>query len=499
VKVELRPYQRTSVTRALAATGNPIECAPTGSGKTVCQAFVCKEGWERKERTAILTPRIEIFDQTHSALMDMCGYENVGTLRSGHNWDSYKPIHVVSWPTLVSRMSKSDLWLPDVDRILCDEAHLSVSPKALEILEHYHGKGIPIIGYTATPARKTGKGLGVIYDAINEVATVRQLQKEGYLCEVEYWGGKLADLTDVKIIRGDYETGALSKSSRVIVGDVVDNWMRLAKDRHTIVFAVDIAHAEALTDRFLELGVSAGCIHSRLTPEKRDDVMRRFRATTIQVLVNVTILSYGVDVPSISCIVCARETKSIVLWKQMLGRGMRPHGAKDFCMVVDHTRNTRDLGMAEDDCSWSLESGVDAVKNKTQEEKEARQENNYTCGECNYIFSGTRECPRCGWEKPFAKVDVAIIDAELVRIGKYQAKPLGDGWPTHEMLWRMLKAEELRRGYKVGWAYHKFREKAGVPPDRKWEHLAFVPAVPRVLNWIQSRNIAYAKRARAKV
>jgi DNA repair protein RadD len=48
-----------------------------------------------------------------------------------------------------------------------------------------------------------------------------------------------------------------------------------------------------------------------------------------------------------------------------------------------------------------------------------------------------------------------------------------------------------QKGYKPGWAAHKFREKFGVwptlnhPPERE-------PTV-EIINWVKSRNIAFAK------
>ena len=50
-------------------------------------------------------------------------------------------------------------------------------------------------------------------------------------------------------------------------------------------------------------------------------------------------------------------------------------------------------------------------------------------------------------------------------------------------------AEE--RGYKPGWIAHKYKEKFGHWPTRR-----YVPAIEpsrEVLSWVRSRNIAYAK------
>ena len=60
-----------------------------------------------------------------------------------------------------------------------------------------------------------------------------------------------------------------------------------------------------------------------------------------------------------------------------------------------------------------------------------------------------------------------------------------DRW--HGMLTHI--AEE--RGYKPGWIAHKFKEKFGHWPTRR-----YVPQIepsPEVLSWVRSRNIAYAK------
>ena len=45
-------------------------------------------------------------------------------------------------------------------------------------------------------------------------------------------------------------------------------------------------------------GVAVGLVHGRLAPEARDQVMRRFRAGEIQVLVATTVIEVGIDVPN---------------------------------------------------------------------------------------------------------------------------------------------------------------------------------------------------------
>ena len=54
----------------------------------------------------------------------------------------------------------------------------------------------------------------------------------------------------------------------------------------------------------------------------------------------------------------------------------------------------------------------------------------------------------------------------------------------------MLTHIALERGYKAGWASHKYKEKFGHWPPAD---TAPIPPSPEVLSWVRSRNIAYAK------
>jgi superfamily II DNA or RNA helicase len=496
--IEDRQYQSDDVNHAMnhGREMTPIHCAPTGSGKTVIQARIAAREMARGDSTAILTPRNEIFTQTQGLAEEICGADNVAVLRArreGESWRQNRPIHIVSWPTLISRVKRSHFWFPSVRRVLVDECHLSMAPKILAILEHYAPKAT-VDGYTATPARMTGKGLGRYFTTIKHVVSVRQLMSEGYLAPVEYWGGNNPDLTGVKVRRGDYEVKKLSDACVVLVGDAVDNWLRLASDRHTIVFAVDIAHAEMLAHRFKAVGVSAAALHTRLDMEERDEVNRLFKSQAVQVLVNVGIASYGYDAPSVNCIQICRPTKSIVLHLQMIGRGMRPKPDGSECMVLDHAGNVDALGMADDLFRWRLDEGKKACENWSRKEESGEPDPTvHTCEECGYLFSQRRVCPKCGWKVPYSKRDVAATEDDLVPIGKNMVKRLPEGWPSHEVFFQMLTHKQREKKYSSGWARNQFKKKVGCWPPGHWVNLAAIPPNKRVQNWITSRNIAYAK------
>jgi superfamily II DNA or RNA helicase len=496
--IEQRQYQADDVNYAMGHGVNDrvIHCSPTGSGKTVIQALIAKRELDRGNKTAILTPRNEIFAQTLKLCSDFIGYRNVTALRAkrvGETWNPVAPIHVVSWPTLIARAKKTrgDWWFPKVDRVLVDECHLSMAPKILEILEHYAPKA-RIDGYTATPARQTGKGLGRFFTEIKHVTTVRQLQKDGYLAPCEYWGGSTPDLEGIRVVRGDYEKKRLSDACVKLVGDAVDNWLRLASDRQTIVFAVDIAHCEMLAHKFVQVGVKAASLHVRLPQDQRDRIVRDFKAGKIQVLVNVSIASYGFDSPEVACVQICRPTKSIVLHLQMIGRGMRPKPDGGECLVLDHAGNVRSLGFADDLFRWRLDPGKKAC-DRANDQGKMEEPQGHECENCGHLFQKSRVCPKCGWEIPFTKRDVDVIDSDLVPIGKQLAKRLPEGFPNHEQFHAMLRHHANEKGYKPSWAAVMFKKKCDVWPPSHWNNMVMLPPTRRVKNWIIGMQIRYAK------
>ncbi len=500
---ELRQYQTDAIekTHERVSQGHrPIVCAPCGSGKTVIAASIAKEALDRHERVLWITGREEILKQAFATFADICGHRNVGILmRQEKLWWFYPKVTVASWDTLKARWKRSDVWQIPADVFLVDEAHLSLSKVMMEtIMPHYQDK--TVIGFTATPARKTGKGLGAYYTRIIQVRSVQQIIDDGYLAPCEYWAGSHADLSKARHDHrsGDYkqkDLGALHREG-VLIGDVVDNWLRVAKDRHTIVFAVDIAHAQALAERFQHAGIMAEVIHSKMSSGLRETISDQFRAGDVRVLVNVGIATYGYDVPSVNCVVLARPTKSIVLHHQMIGRGMRPKNG-DYCVVLDHADNTRRLGFVEDEIRWRLDEGSEASVNTTREGDGTRNKMPEAppieCGSCQYIFSRSRICPKCGWEKPAAASDIETVEADLVKVAKPKAE---------------LELEEIdrrqwylmARGWcqmwkkKEGMAFYRYQERFGEKPLYAWKfELPLEPNV-RVSAYMKAGLIRYAKR-----
>jgi superfamily II DNA or RNA helicase len=344
--------------------------------------------------------------------------------------------------------------------------------------------------------------LGSHFTRIIQVQSVQQLIDDDYLAACEYWAGSQADVSKVRTVNGDFETKGLSSvvNDKVLIGDVVDNWLRLASDRHTILFATDISHSEALNQRFQSAGVDSEVLHSKTPPQNRNKITDDFRNRRFQLLVNVGIATYGYDVPSVSCIVLARPTKSIVLHLQMIGRGMRPKEDGGYCVILDHAGNVRRLGAAEDEIRWSLDAGKQAATNYRRHQNQQKNTDEAaltTCEECSHMFSHSRVCPKCGWVKPLIARDIDTVDANLIKILHARDEVAQSDWPDQVEFFRMLKGHCSKNGYKPGWAAYKFREKLGHWPPHAWSNHGPIEPSSRVKNWILSRQIAYAKQRKS--
>ena len=103
-------------------------------------------------------------------------------------------------------------------------------------------------------------------------------------------------------------------------------------------------------------------------------------------------------------------------------------------------------------------------------------------------------CRACGWmPAPRRGQDRDFADGELGLVigGKAQAPAYDENHRVN--FFQELRAVQQMRGYKKGWAAHKFKDKFGTFPPWAYNDLPPIAPTDGVLRWIKSRNIAFAK------
>jgi len=395
-------------------------------------------------------------------------------------------------------MRRDLIRLPDARLVIVDEAHLSTAAVPSHLIAHYRAMGACVLGLTATPASANATPMGALYERLVSGPTLAELIRDGRLVAPSYYAPTTADVSAASIRGGDFTASSLSEmaSQTALQGDVVKSWLKLANDRRTIVFAIDVAHARALAAQFRAAGVSVGVVTGADDKNEREAVLEALQDGHIQVVVNVFVLSYGFDCPPVDCVQLARPTRSTTLYLQMVGRGLRTHEGKSDCLVLDHGGTVEALGFAEDDREWVLGKpgqGKGAARDVVTRIREDRA---ITCRECHHQFAAEKTCPRCGTAPPLAERRYTMSEAELSRIAsrdQARAKPSANRETKISFL-SQLRAYAATKGYAAGWSVNKYREKFGAfPPDSYVREALPYPPSPETLSWIKSRQIAWAK------
>lgn len=491
--MELRQHQSDIInqTRSEIINGNkrPLIFAPCSFGKTIVAAEIARLAVEKGNKVLFIVHRRLLATQSKEKF-DMYGLHS-SIIMAGYETDFTAPVMITTVQTYTRRL---DLDNPEVNRffhnasiIFTDEAHLGISPGYKKIYSFYEDK--VIIGLTGSPARGDQRGLGEVFEKIIQSVGIKELTDQGWLAPVRYFSAPQPDLSDIKIVQGDYHKGQLQKkmNTELLVGDIFSNWLRLAENRPTIVFTSGVKHSKHVAEKFNKMGVPAAHLDAHSSHEEREEVLNKFRAGEYTVISNCMLFTEGYDADFVECIAIARPTKSVPLWIQMAGRGQRIFKNKKDCLLLDFGGNIERHGFLTDEIEWSL-NGKEKAWKKVKKEKEVKKTQ---CQVCNFIFEGKSECPECGSPiKTHGKV-IKCIDADLKEVNEPKEKY---DMVTKRLWWGMFKGYALQKGYKEGWAYHKYKEKIGVAPASTFQN-STEPIKPNqeFMNYIKYLNIKWAK------
>lgn len=505
--MRLRPYQDDAVDdlRQAFAAGHRrlLLQAATGAGKTVIAAQIVKGATDKGRYVMFLAHRRELVNQSADKL-EKFGVDH-GIIMAGEFPYFAVDVQVASIDTFRARCINSNkLPIPNADVIVIDEAHRSLAPTYLQIMDMY--PNAVVLGLTATPIRGDGKGLGHIYDHMVQCPSIRELIEQGHLVKPRHFIPTIPDLTGVRTIKGDYDPKQLEDAmmKRQLVGDILTHWHRLAGDRPTVVFASGVKHSMYLRDEFLRQGVNAAHIDGNTALTERTKIIDDLKVGKIQVVCNYAVLTEGFDEPSLAACILARPTKNLGLYLQMAGRVLRPCGKKKDTLIIDHSGNFYEHGYVDEDRDWVLEEGKALETDRETRQKKIDESKPICCVMCTAVYTGQLICPKCGHEpKPKGKY-VETLHGDLVeaRIDKRRRKAAKKKEFTMEekRAWHSQLVHIARQRKKSkGWVSHTYKAKFGVwPKDMQhhwWEETCnLMTPTKEVQSYVRSRNIAYAKR-----
>jgi hypothetical protein len=198
-----------------------------------------------------------------------------------------------------------------------------------------------LLGVTATPQRADKIGLACVFQRVVFKMTILQGIVGGYLSDVRV--AKIRVRVDLNSVRlnagGDYARGALGTALMAASAprEIVEAYLREAAGRKTLCFTPTVEVAAAVASEFRSAGVPAEHITGTMSGDKRRKIRDRFASGETMVVSNANVWTEGFDEPSVSCVIIARATRSVVQYIQMAGRGTRPSPAtgKKDCIILD--------------------------------------------------------------------------------------------------------------------------------------------------------------------
>jgi DNA repair protein RadD len=472
----LRPYQakldadiHAAWAQLLPNDPNAVVLAvsPTGTGKTVTFSEVI-----RKEQGAscAIAHRKEIVSQISLALArNGVRHRVIGSKQARkhcqrlqlkklkrHFVDPNAKCAVAGIDTLnnIGPEDPEYSWLATVRLGVGDEGHhfLRENKWGRGVAKFPNARGLLV---TATPCRADGRGLGRhahgFADYMVLGPTMRDAINMGYLV-----GYRVAmPETDINIARvrvsestGEFIQRELAEAfheSKTICGDIVKAYRRYLDGKRAVVFAVDVEEAGRVARTFREAGIASESVNGETDADVRDDVLARFEAGDVRVLVNVDLFGEGFDLPTIDGVIMARHTESFSLYAQQWGRGARldipdewaaqwdeytdeqrrhliSQSAKPYMWLIDMVGNVERHGGPPDfRVSWSMDarssrgaSSSDAIPTRVCLNKDVAG----TGVACAKVFERVfRCCPYCGhYPEPPERTLPALVDGDVLEL-----------------------------------------------------------------------------------
>lgn len=465
----LRAYQQELVDRFEAsAARRSLVVLPTGAGKTHVAVEVIRRTVARGGRVLVVAHRVELLDQMRAHV------------------DALDRVVVTS----VLKAKRED---GPFDLVVIDEAHHAAARTYVAILESY--PDARVMGLTATPARLDGKPLDM-FDEILEGPPSEELVAAGHLAEVRYFapdaGAARALVDGVRQTAGDFDRAAIGTRSIApeLVGGIVDHWFSHAKGLQTIVFAVTIRHAQAIARKFRVRGVAVEVISGDTPEGQRQRMLADFRSAAVTVLVNVELFGEGLDVPNVRCVVQARPTMSLTLFRQQCGRAMRPGNVRPI--VLDHAGNVWRHGVPTAPVPWSLEGRI-------RPEAGGVVVRRCACGSVSPRVDGA--CPECGATIERAeRMDPEENErARLMELAKVGAVTCAGGCGKRPSPFAFSRAHVIRRKGKP-WICQKCHA-ATVPMEMRleWGRKGAMQQLATMTPEQRRENIRAAREASASI
>jgi len=358
---ELRPYQKEAVNEcweALRKNDEPVLLlASVGAGKSLMLASILLSMQSAGKRALCLVNNAELVRNNCDTFREQGGNSSIycAALKSK---DVSAPVVFGTPQSVLNGINKNEeISNVHFNIIVVDEAHainhINDRTGFMRILRHYKQQypDMRLLGATGTNYRFKGSrivGEGCLFKTQVGNITTEYLIERGFLVEPNFKVDReyIIDFSNVKIKQnGQFDSKQLevvvSENARLteLICKQLIHIMESQSRFGVFIFATTKKHALEILSHLPEN--ESGLILGETPQEERERILNGARQGNIRYIVNIAIISVGVDVPPFDTIAYLRPTESLVLLVQTLGRALRlsPSTNKTEALVLDFAGN----------------------------------------------------------------------------------------------------------------------------------------------------------------
>lgn len=373
----------------------------TGKTKTAMHTLVHHYNFSLKKQGAIiwLAHTTELLQQAYETFAGvwthlgdgqvntykLWGSHNIAIPQRGFNGVLFCGIQKLqsikqSQPELFAQITK------DARLIVFDEAHKAAATETRQLVESFMWtpegyEDRSLVGLTATPGRTTlssdenkllsnmfeNRLIGIDISVVNQMnmsqdtylnhkeetnvihyfqnaRILARIKKEQLSYKEEFSEEQLRKIKTTMLANGYVD---FSKTALEVIGKnrsrntaIMEKLRELFTNQiPTIVFACSVAHAKLLSFMLSLEDIPNALVLGEMNAVDRTAAIAAFkdRENPVNILINYEVLTTGFDSTNIRCVFITRPTQSVVLYSQMLGRGLRGPmmGGNAECLLVD--------------------------------------------------------------------------------------------------------------------------------------------------------------------
>ena len=361
----LRPHQieaKAKIFDAWSKYDSVMLQMPTGTGKTYLFTSLINDiintyKMAHKDiKILIVAHRTELLDQI-SATLNKFGIAH-GFIQGSREQYLWKRVQIGSIMSLLTDKNYYNVCRQKFDYIIVDEAHHSLADTYIRLFGLF--PNAKKLGVTATPWRLNHESFLSLYQYLIVSPQISWFINNNLLSDFDYVSikqdsevQKLVDRSEV-VSTGDFSNADLDNmfNNQRIRSKLYESYLQFANGRKGIIYAINKCHAAKIAELYSSHGVKAMAIDCDTPRDVRQEMITAFKNGEISVLVNVDIFTEGFDCPDVNFIQLARPTKSLSLYLQQVGRGLRIVEGKEKTIILDNVGLYNYFGLPDANRKW---------------------------------------------------------------------------------------------------------------------------------------------------